>query len=186
MTKPEGRPTNPDETASATPFWRFSLALYGQPEVPALLLPLQDRHGADINLVLFGLWRATQPRTLSRQDFAALDGTVADWRANVVQPARALRRTIKTQIETWQDGSAAAATLYEQAKRLELQSEHIQQDRMFAAADTVAPGTAATNVKTAAGANLGAYADFLQQTFPADIRNRLAEAAADLAHRTGK
>ena len=65
-----------DVAAGATPFWRFSLAFYGQPGVPALLLPLQDRSGADVNLVLFGLWRAAQRHALSPQEFAALDETV--------------------------------------------------------------------------------------------------------------
>ncbi len=170
-----------DVAAGATPLWRFSLALYGRPGVPALLLPLQDRHGADVNLVLFGLWRAAQRHALSPQEFAALDETVADWRANVVQPARALRRAIKAQ----QDGSAGAAALYEQAKRLELQGEHIQQDRMVVVGDTVARGMEVASVQDAALTALTAYADVLGETFPEETRVRLAEALAELAQSAG-
>lgn len=170
-----------DVAAGATPLWRFSLALYGRPGVPALLLPLQDRHGADVNLVLFGLWRAAQRHALSQQEFAALDETIADWRTNVVQPARALRRAIKAR----QDGSAGAAALYEQAKRLELQGEHIQQDRMFAVGDTVARGIGVAGVEDAALTALAAYADFLGETFPEETRLRLTEALAELARNAG-
>ena len=171
-----------DADAGATPFWRFSLAFYGQPGVPALLLPLQDQHGADVNLVLFGLWRAVQGRALSQQEFAALDATIADWRTNIVRPARALRREIKAR----QDGSAGTAALYEQAKRLELQGEHIQQDRMFAMGDAVAPGTGVAGARDAAARALAACADFLGETFPEEIRTKLAEALAELARRAGK
>lgn len=170
-----------DGAAGATPFWRFSLALYGWPGVPALLLPLQDQHDADVNLVLFGLWRATQQRALSQQEFAAIDEAIADWRTDVVQPARGLRRAIKAR----QDDSAAMAMLYEQAKRLELQGEHIQQDRMFAVGDTVARGTGVAGVQDAALMVLTAYADFLGETFPEETRLRLTEALAEFAQSAG-
>jgi uncharacterized protein (TIGR02444 family) len=174
--------SEPDDAAGgAPPFWRLSLAFYGQPGVPALLLPLQDEHGADVNLVLFGLWRAAQGRALSQQEFAALDETIADWRTNIVRPARALRREIKAR----QDGSAGTAALYEQAKRLELQGEHIQQDRMFAVGDAVASGTGIAGVQDAAESALAAYADFLGETFSEEARTKLAEALAELARRAG-
>ena len=37
-------------------FWRFSLELYARDGVPAACLALQDREGADVNLVLLALW----------------------------------------------------------------------------------------------------------------------------------
>jgi len=37
-------------------FWRFSLDAYGRPGVAAACLDLQDRHGCDVNLILYALW----------------------------------------------------------------------------------------------------------------------------------
>ena len=39
-----------------TPFWDFSLAVYGRPGVAPACLALQQRHGADVNLLLFCAW----------------------------------------------------------------------------------------------------------------------------------
>ncbi len=40
------------------PFWTFSLEFYGLPDVAPACLRCQDEAGADVNLILFVLWRA--------------------------------------------------------------------------------------------------------------------------------
>ena len=159
-----------DERAKQAAFWRFSLSLYGLPGVPAALLPLQDDCGADINVVLFGLWRAAQGRALSVREFIAVDEHVREWRDSVIRPARALRRTIKQH----QASSSEAGELYDKAKRLELQGERIQQHRM--AVFDGAPGASQADVTAAALQNLKACADMLGQTFPAASVSLLVDA----------
>lgn len=136
-----------------------------------MLLALQDEFSADVSIVLFGLWRATQGRLLTSAEFAALDGVVAGWRENVVGPMRALRRAIKLH----QDGSPAAAALHESAKRLELDSERILQSYLYASQD-VASGIGSFGRGEAATANLIAYGRILDHAFPDTIVDGLARA----------
>jgi uncharacterized protein (TIGR02444 family) len=43
-------------------FWRFSLSFYRTQDVPAACISLQDRHGLDVNIMLFALWLASMGR----------------------------------------------------------------------------------------------------------------------------
>jgi uncharacterized protein (TIGR02444 family) len=70
-------------------FWAFSLAFYAQPGVMPACLALQDRHGVDVNLALLCCW-VGEP--LDAAALAEADALVAEWRTQVVQPLRAVRR----------------------------------------------------------------------------------------------
>ncbi len=107
----------------ANPFWAFSLAVYGRPGVPAACVALQDRHGLDVNVLLFAAWAGMECGVaLSAERLAAVDSTIAAWRREVVRPLRAVRRRVKAE----DDG------LYQRMKAVELEAERIQQDRLFA------------------------------------------------------
>jgi|APCry1669192522_1035417.scaffolds.fasta_scaffold03629_4 uncharacterized protein (TIGR02444 family) len=160
---------------AASPLWRFSLAFYSRPEVPALLLRLQDECDADVNVVLFGLWRAGQYRSLSSDDFLAIDSVIQKWRAEIVVPMRTVRRTIKGS----QDGSAAVDALYTAAKRLELEAERIEQSRLFAAAH-LASGVGAETIEQAVTLSLNAYGRTRERMFPADVIMGLTTALEDM------
>jgi len=91
---------------------------------------LQDRRGLDVNVLLFAAWAgAVCGVRLSPEELARIDSAIADWRAEVVRPLRAVRRRVK--------GEDAA--LYERLKAAELAAERIQQDRLFAVSG-LAPG----------------------------------------------
>lgn len=114
------------------PFWDFSLAVYRRPGVPAACLDLQDRRGADVNVLLFAAWAgAACGVRLTGAELARLDAAVAPWREEVVRPLRAVRRRVKGE----DDG------LYVRLKAVEMEAERIQQDRLHAASGLV-PGTA--------------------------------------------
>ena len=51
-------------TPRANPFWRFSLRTYRAPGVQEACLALQDRCGADVNLLLFCGWTGRDGRAL--------------------------------------------------------------------------------------------------------------------------
>ena len=73
-------------------FWAFSLAFYAQPAVMPACLALQDQHGVDVNLALLCCWVG---EALDAAALAGADALVLDWRAEVVQPLRAVRRWLK-------------------------------------------------------------------------------------------
>ena len=43
-------------------FWDFSLEAYARPGVAPACLDLQERHGADVNLLLFACWLSASGR----------------------------------------------------------------------------------------------------------------------------
>ncbi len=77
-------------------FWTFSLRFYQLPGVAESCIELQDRHGADVNLVLFALWAAASGHQLDAEAIAAADRAARQWRETVTQPLRAARRALKT------------------------------------------------------------------------------------------
>ena len=79
------------------PLWQFAEAVYGHAEVSQACLFLQDRCGVDVNVLLFALWLAAERKI--QIDVAVIrevDATVRQWRQEIVQPLRAIRRRLKT------------------------------------------------------------------------------------------
>lgn len=150
------------------PLWRFSLDFYGRDRAAAVLLELQDTAGADVNLVLFGLWRAIDRRVLSLSEYQAVDMHVREWRDNLVLPARALRRGIKDLVND------KNSSVYREAKALELKLEQAQQWRLQNCVDMV-PGSFSDGVKETALKNLAVYAALLSTTFTEGAAWFLAE-----------
>lgn len=142
-------------TESDSPFWGFSLALYGGPGVADACLSLQDRHGLDVNLLLFCCWAGAQGRALDASDVARLLASVEDWQRSVVRPLRQVRRRLK--------GLAAAESgrlgdLRRAIKDCELAAERIEQAILHDALPPSAPQTPpAARQAACAAANLAVY-----------------------------
>lgn len=147
-------PGQADKRRAETRFWDFSLAVYGRPGVAPACLALQDRHGLDVNLLLYCGWSGSRGRRLDARALEALDGRVAAWRDEVVLPLRAVRRWLKTQ-ETAPGEDPPA--LREEVKRLELEAERIEQELLFASA----VGKAEESSPEVGAANMALYLDFL-------------------------
>ncbi|HUH83860.1 MAG TPA: TIGR02444 family protein [Stellaceae bacterium] len=131
-------------TESDEPFWKFSLAFYGRPEVPAACLALQDAHGHDVNLLLYACWIGLSGRgRLAPADLARAAATSEPWHRGVIEPLRAARRALK-------EAGAAAQRLYVAAKAVELDGERMAQQRLAALAPPA--GTRAADVCIADGA----------------------------------
>src|SRR5579871_2216704 len=164
------------DTKQGSPFWRFSLRFYRQPGVAEACIALQDGCGVDVNVLLFFLWLATARRCASVAVAREVCATAAPWRDDVVAPLRAIRRRLK-------DGSAlverGAAEVFRTAvKALELESERLQQEALFALAAGLATENAAT-IEAAARANVAAYERVLGRTFtPAAVAALLRALAA--------
>ncbi|MEE8332753.1 MAG: TIGR02444 family protein [Alphaproteobacteria bacterium] len=87
-------------TFEANPFWNHSLQVYGGEGVSAACIALQDRHGLDVNLILYCLWIGQDGGgVLGAPDFDRLIEVSGDWNANVIQRLRAARLAIKTGFE---------------------------------------------------------------------------------------
>ena len=54
-----------DTQLSPGAFWEFSLAFYAPEPVGAACLSLQDRRGADVNILLLCCWLATLKLTIT-------------------------------------------------------------------------------------------------------------------------
>lgn len=134
---------------SAPDFWSFSLGFYGRPGVSDACLDLQDRHGLDVNLVLYCCWRGD---ILSEAQLQAAIALTAPWRAEIVQPLRALRRRLKPGFPPFPD--AEVQGLRKRIADVELEAERLQQQALEALAEGSVPPPA----RQAATANLGLLA----------------------------
>lgn len=146
-----------------SPFWKFSLGLYRQKGVPDACIALQDRSGVDVNVMLFGLWLATQGRLLGADEMLSVDAAVRSWRSDVVVPLRSVRRVLKQPVAAF-DGPETQA-LRDRIKAVELESERLQQEALFGLKSVTDWGAAEPDWKVAAAANLDAYANALNVTF---------------------
>lgn len=107
-----------------TPFWQFSGSVYGRPGVAEACLDLQERHGLDVNLLLFCAWAGTRGQRLDGGDLGLLRSAARPWHDEVVAPLRAARRWLKQQVSLPED---LGETFREEVKGLELQAEMLEQ-----------------------------------------------------------
>lgn len=145
--------TEANKHRSESPFWRFSLRFYARPHIAEACLALQDNSGADVNILLFVLYLAHNRKQLSAAEIARLDSAVAQWREAVVRPLRTLRRGLKSGIEFIP--GPVSETFRSQIKRLELESEQIEQHRLEEFAPSIGKQTASR--VDAAECNVGLY-----------------------------
>lgn len=137
---------------AAAAFWRFSLAIYGRPDVPPACLVLQDQHGRDVNVMLFCCWVGASGRgRLDRTALDAADRAVAGWRHEVVERFRAARRAIKAAALPDSDG------IYAKAKAVELEAERLLQRQLAEQAPAENAGLPTERRLNDALANLALY-----------------------------
>jgi uncharacterized protein (TIGR02444 family) len=137
-------------TEASDDFWRFALALYARPGVAPACLALQDRHGIDVIIALYGCWLGSAGR--GRLDEAALaeaEAMAGPWRQQVVEPLRRARTALK--------GIAGAEELYRRMKEIELDAERAAILRLAPLAAAPDPGASAARRLADARANLALY-----------------------------
>ncbi len=111
-----------------SPFWRFSLIVYGDPGVQTECLDLQDRFGIDVNLLLFCTFiGAVYGAVLPDRDLEAAAGLVGAWHQDVVGSLRRARRTLKPFATDASPILSLAAKLRADVKASELEAERIEQ-----------------------------------------------------------
>jgi uncharacterized protein (TIGR02444 family) len=157
----------------ASPLWHFSVDFYARPDVAEACLQLQEACGADVNIVLFLLWRATARDALTADAVRRLDDSSRDWRENVVAPLRTLRRRLKAGCPPMAPN--AAESFRSKVKAVELAAERLQQDAMSGMAGALETRPAGS-VHEATRLNLAAYAELLGRKFPPGSLDVLASA----------
>ena len=158
------------------PFWDFALGVYRSEGVPAACLNLQERHGLDVNLMLFCLWLGHSGHgALSDEE---MDGVISAsdlWHRKIVKSLRFVRRALK-------DGFTEAPDDLRQQLRAQVQATEIDEQLILVAAVTREPAAARADLATRAAdgaANVGVYVRAQKFTFePRD--------AVDFAHILGK
>ena len=133
-------------------FWRFSLVFYDYPGVAEALIALQDRAGANVNLILFALWLGISGRgSLAGGLLAAAAQTAGALGGEIVEPLRALRRKLRDH----PDGDVQK--LREAVKALELAGEKLIQQRLARLCPPPRSSMPPSDRVAAAGANLAFY-----------------------------
>lgn len=154
--------------------WRFSCVVYAAPGVAEACLYLQDRYGADVNLLLLGAWLgSTRGVRLKAPVLDTIPG--ASWQDTVIRPLRAARRSVKA--GGLDDPSLTA--FHAQLLAAELAAERIRQAELFRWAEHYVVSQPA--VAGLARANLALLTGSPPEA--AAALDRLADAAE--AHRTG-
>lgn len=168
------------------PFWDFAIQVYAAEGVSEACLHLQERHGIDVNIMLFCLWLGASGAGILAEDemVAAMEASDA-WHRDVVRGLRAVRRLLK-------DGFPDAPRrlvqdLRAQVQRTEIEAEHLEQlllagavaGRLSAEAATNPPAPSIEDGASDAVANLRMYLDRADMQFAApDV--------VDFAHILGK
>ncbi|HWP12929.1 MAG TPA: TIGR02444 family protein [Ramlibacter sp.] len=142
------------------PFWRFSLRVYRLPGVEQACLALQDRCGADVNLLLFCGWAGREGRTLDRPTLLSAIACVGDWQSQVVAPLRLARRGLKRQ-EALGKAGALAPPLRKRFLALELALERIEQSSLAEVALQWKAPARRMPAREAVPANLACYLELL-------------------------
>lgn len=106
---------------AATDFWRWAVTAYGRPGVSEICLELQDAHGQNVPLLLFGAWCAIAGLSLDDETVEAAQDTARVWDESAVAPLRAVRRRLKQPLIDM-DAEAREA-VRAQVKAVELEAE---------------------------------------------------------------
>ena len=110
------------------PFWCFSLRRYARQGVAPLCLAVQDETGADVNLLLFGMWIGSEGDAVHDDGAQRAAEVVADWHEKVVRPLRGVRRWLKGNVTV---PAEARDRLREAVQAWEIESERLEQDMLF-------------------------------------------------------
>lgn len=82
----------------ASPLWDYATALYATPGVAEACLALQDRRGADVNLLLLACWLGATGREPRAERLAEARARAEAWQRELVRPLRQARRRLKAEL----------------------------------------------------------------------------------------
>lgn len=125
---------------------------YAKLSVQQQCLQLQEEAGANVNIVLFALWLASENR-LFDHDFVLRHAELLHWHEQVIVPLRQARFGVKQ--------SGLNEDLYEAVKKSELDAERVEQDILYALLPQFAEASGELTLGQLAVWNLRAYLQVL-------------------------
>lgn len=140
-------------------FWEFSLAFYSRERVSAACLSLQNRRGADVNILLFCCWLATLGLKVESAGLHAAIAAVEAWRRDVLEPLRGARRAVSDQFPEL--GKSDRQAIKHGMLSVELECERIAQEKITQAASGQATADEAATALQIASAALETYLDMV-------------------------
>ena len=152
-----------------TPFWSFSVSIYGRDAVAAECLTLQDRFGLDVNILLLCCWLGSQGTALDQAQATHVIEATGDWASSVVAPLRTIRRRLKQDTH-----DESIAVFRKEIAALELAAEKIQQTRLFDAVGTLPADPAASPMRISAR-NLARYVSAQNRQPDSALRDSLVK-----------
>jgi uncharacterized protein (TIGR02444 family) len=116
---------HPQPQGSEASLWAFAVDLYAAPGVAEACLALQDRHGCDVNVLLFAAWVGAVHRgAIVPPEMAEAVANVQDWQAEIVRPLRSMRRRLKSGPPPAPNESSDS--LRARIKAIEIEAERIE------------------------------------------------------------
>lgn len=106
------------------PLWDFALEHYSREGVAPLCLTLQERHGADVNMLFLALWLAERSRVMRAGALPPVG--ISDWHVRVVRSLRAARKAMKN----WPMPPDGPTAEERDAARAQVQSVEIETERL--------------------------------------------------------
>lgn len=140
---------------SAEDFWSFSLALYCRAPVAQACLALQDRRGADVNLLLAICWLASRGYQAGDAALSAAALAVAPWNDAILKPLRLVRRQLGAEFEELE--KADRQSIKHSILSVELECERVAQQKITAALEPHVGQFSHEPARDLAAAGLGRY-----------------------------
>ena len=161
---------------NAEDFWAYSLALYCRQPVAQAGLSLQDRRGADVNLLLAICWLATKGYAVKHEALSAATEAVATWNAAILHPLRQVRRRFPADFP--EVGKADQQSIKHGILSVELECERVAQQKIVAALEPLIADLSGAPARELAAASFPVY---LAQLGTPDNASDQADIAAILA-----
>lgn len=140
---------------NADDFWEFSLAIYCREAVANACLSLQDRRGADVNLLLAICWLARSGYAVSDAALESGLAATAPWAESVLRPLRAVRRSLASFDEV---GANDRQSIKHGLLSVELEAERVAQQKIVAALAGHMNGLSAEPARNVAAIGFDLYA----------------------------
>lgn len=159
--------------------WGFANRLYAVPGISEVCLRLQDESNVDVCVLMLILWLAQDRRAVRPAQVQMILRASAEWRQEVVQPLRCMRRWLKQGPALVE--AAHAHALRDLIKSAELRAEKLQLEALAALYGESRVCEQSPDVQAAVQRSLEAYEVALSATFPAEAISVIAAGCEELA-----
>jgi uncharacterized protein (TIGR02444 family) len=150
---------------NADDFWEFSLALYCREAVANACLSLQDRRGADVNLLLAICWLARSGYAVSSAALESGLAATSPWAESILRPLRAVRRSLAGFGEVEANDRQS---LKHGLMSVELEAERVSQRKIVSALADHVSGLSTEPARSVAAIGLDLYAAKMGASEPQD------------------